>query len=42
LLESLGACEAERIQSLRVPTDEDRARNLRHTVLPLLAAVISP
>jgi hypothetical protein len=41
LLEYLVTCEAERIQALRVPTDEDRARNMRHTVIPLLAAVIS-
>jgi superfamily II DNA or RNA helicase len=42
LLDILVKCEAERIHALRMPTDDDRARNMRHTVLPLLAAVISP
>ena len=42
LLESLVKSEAELIQALRMPTDEDRVRNLRHSVFPLLAAVVSP
>ena len=42
LLGFLAKCEVDRVQALRVPTDEDLARNMRHTVLPLLAAVISP
>jgi hypothetical protein len=42
LLEALVKSEAALIPALRVPTDEDRVRNLRHSVFPLLAAVVSP
>jgi Helicase conserved C-terminal domain len=41
LLDLLEKGETERITALRMPTDDDRARNMRHAVFPLLAAVIS-
>jgi superfamily II DNA or RNA helicase len=41
LLNALARCETEIIRLLRAPANDDRVRNMRHSILPLLAAIIS-